>query len=105
VAGPASLKLVPKSAPAQGHEEHVLATLQEAFDDIKERIANGECPEIMMVVTGRNIPSPRGGTPACSMSWWMTDNPVLEKLGMLVLLKNDLAGQAYDFDDDSGYSA
>lgn len=94
----ASLKLVPKTAPAHGNEEHVLATLQSAVDDIKKRIAEGECPDIMMIVTARNVPHPDTDMPACAMAWWMTDNPLLEKLGLCVLLKNDLAGQGEDDD-------
>lgn len=89
---------MPKTAPAESREEHVLATLQEAFDEIKERISKGNCPDMLMVVTAREVET---DLPVANvaLSWWMTDNPLLEKLGLLVLLKNDLGGQAYDDPD------
>lgn len=91
------LRLVPKTAPVADHTEHVLATLQEAFDDIRKRIEKGEVPDILMVVSAREVPV-KDGDPNVGLSWWMTDNPLLEKLGLLVLLKNDLSGMGYDFD-------
>ncbi len=52
-----------------------------------------------MIFTGREVPN-GGAVPSVGLSWWMTDNSLLEKLGLLTLIKNDIAGQGYNDDDD-----